>query len=78
MRAAQAARSIADPDGGGSIWPRSARLGDGEDGEGREDGEEEGGRHWRDKGLRWAPKEHAGKDGYTCLTHAGPAGPGRG
>ena len=29
--------------------------------------ETEVGRHWRDKELRWAPKEHVGKDGYTSI-----------
>ena len=55
MKSAQTrfvARSIADPTGVGDIW-----LGC----------ETEVGRYWRDKELRWAPKEHAGKGGYTSI-----------
>ena len=62
MRASQVrfiARSMADPSGVGDMWPKSARLGN------EEDGEE--GRDWRNKNIRWMPEEHKGRDGYTSI-----------
>ena len=55
MKSAQArfvARSMADPTGVGDIWQGC---------------ESEEGRHWRDKNLSWAPREYAGKNGYTSI-----------
>ena len=78
MRAIQAkfaARNMADPTGVADIRPKSARQENGEN------TEEIGGRHWRDRGFGWLPKEHAGKDGYiyiSGITHARPAKARRG
>ena len=63
MKAAQArfgTRSMADPVGVGDIWPKPARHKSEEDGE--------SGENWRDKGLHWAPREHARKGGYISIT----------
>ena len=60
MRASQVkfvARSMADPSGVGDMCPKSVRS---ENEENREEG-----RDWRDKSIRWMPKEHKGRDGYT-------------
>ena len=55
LKSAQArfvARSMVDLTGVGDIWQGC---------------ESEGGRHWRDKNLAWAPREYAGKDRYTSI-----------
>ena len=50
---------MADPVGVGDIWLKPARHKSEED--------RENGGNWTDKGLHWAPREHAGKGRYTSI-----------